>query len=112
MARAYTDDEFFAPGMGPGTFMWSTVLVDGEEHQALYLKVPRVNAPFRPAKQDYEILCLYVMRDPALWNKPGHVKGWDGNWDKPTLTPSILVKYADGINGWHGYVEKGQLRDD
>lgn len=31
--------------------------------------------------------------------------GWDGNEDKPTLTPSILVP-----GEWHGFLESGRLR--
>jgi hypothetical protein len=32
------------------------------------------------------------------------VWGWDGNEDKPTLTPSIHA-----LNQWHGYLRNGRL---
>jgi hypothetical protein len=35
---------------------------------------------------------------PKVW-------GWDGNEDKPTLTPSIHC-----IDHWHGWLESGRLR--
>jgi hypothetical protein len=34
---------------------------------------------------------------PRVW-------GWDGNEDKPTLTPSI-----NALNQWHGYLKAGRL---
>lgn len=38
--------------------------------------------------------------------QPGGARiwGWDGNEDKPTLTPSILSP-----NEWHGYLRNGRL---
>jgi hypothetical protein len=35
----------------------------------------------------------------------GRVWGWDGNEDKPTLNPSILV-----TDQWHGYLCAGRLQ--
>ena len=35
---------------------------------------------------------------------PGPVWGWDGNEDKPTLTPSIHTK-----EHWHGFLKAGRL---
>jgi len=37
-----------------------------------------------------------------------HTWLWDGNREKPTLTPSIARK---GGCGWHGYLEKGIWRE-
>lgn len=34
---------------------------------------------------------------PGIW-------GWDGNYEKPTLTPSLLVS-----GHWHGFMHKGRL---
>jgi len=35
---------------------------------------------------------------------------WDGNLEKPTLSPSILVKAVPGWNdGWHGWLRDGVL---
>lgn len=37
--------------------------------------------------------------DPPEW-------GWDGNYDAPTLTPSIN---CIGGCGWHGFITKGEF---
>lgn len=34
----------------------------------------------------------------------GHYWNWDGNEDKPTLTPSI-----NAVGAWHGYVTAGRM---
>lgn len=43
--------------------------------------------------------------------KPYHPKGWnwDGNEQKPTLTPSIFQNPPDGPHSWHGYLTAGRL---
>lgn len=33
-----------------------------------------------------------------------HQWGWDGNWDSPTLSPSIQ---RHGACNWHGYLRNG-----
>jgi hypothetical protein len=44
--------------------------------------------------------CAIVRGEPG-----GHrVWGWDGNVEKPTLKPSILVPEM-----WHGYLRNGKL---
>jgi hypothetical protein len=51
--------------------------------------------------------------------KPPHSKqwGWDGNVERPTLTPSIncLSHGPDGEKyagcGWHGFITNGQFKD-
>lgn len=35
-----------------------------------------------------------------------HTWGWDGNMDKPTITPSIG---CDRICGWHGHIINGEI---
>lgn len=40
----------------------------------------------------------------AKGSKLEHHWQWDGNREKPTLTPSINV-----TNGWHGFVTNGEL---
>lgn len=46
-------------------------------------------------------ICIAVVRGnsttPKIW-------GWDGNEDKPTLTPSIHT-----IGHWHGFLRAGRL---
>lgn len=44
---------------------------------------------------------IAVNRGPNL---PGKAWGWDGNADKPTLTPSVHT-----YGHWHGWVRGGQL---
>lgn len=56
---------------------------------------------------------------PADWvakNTPGHTGWhWDGNKDKPTLTPSLGLHVSKGINEvgpdgvyhWHGFLKAG-----
>lgn len=44
-----------------------------------------------------------------------NVWGWDGNVDRPTITPSInCIAEKDGIStggcGWHGFVTAGVMR--
>lgn len=62
------------------------------EFRHLYVWLPGVSGPD----------CLGIQR-----GAPGgdRVWGWDGNEDKPTLTPSIL---APGL--WHGYLRAGELQ--
>jgi len=45
--------------------------------------------------------CLGIQKGPAGGPR---VWGWDGNEDKPTLTPSI---HAPDL--WHGYLTAGKL---
>lgn len=35
---------------------------------------------------------------------------WDGNLDKPTVTPSIAISVDDSGNHWHGYLTDGVFR--
>ena len=52
---------------------------------------------------------LFVERQPDNWSCPGPVKDWDGDLERPTLTPSIQTLPAEG--GWHGYIRAGNLID-
>lgn len=41
-------------------------------------------------------------KEPSFWK-------WDGNRDKPTITPSIRhVPYKPGACNWHGFVTNGE----
>ena len=44
-------------------------------------------------------LATEVPKRPTSWV-------WNGNEEKPSLTPSLLVQ---GVNAWHGYVTNGEL---
>ena len=56
-----------------------------------------------------EVHRLYVERQPDNWAAPGPVKAWDGDLERPTLTPSIQTLPVEG--GWHGYITAGNLVD-
>ena len=45
---------------------------------------------------------------PVAREKEGNGWRWDGDWDSPTLTPSI--QRMGGCN-WHGYLTKGEFRE-
>jgi hypothetical protein len=50
-------------------------------------------------------ICLPIARDPSKAEKGElPVWGWDGNEEKPTLTPSIDTK-----DHWHGWLRAGRL---
>lgn len=72
----------------PGDFSWSEE-IDG--HRTLYVCLP----------SDTRMDAIRVQRGnpggPRVW-------GWDGNEDKPTLTPSI-----DWPGHWHGHLNAGRL---
>jgi hypothetical protein len=61
-----------------------------------------------------------VLIGPSAVGKPNPnalaVWGWDGNVDRPTLTPSINCRTTkdDGTPaggcGWHGYISSGVIR--
>src|SRR5262245_20984876 len=74
----------------PGDFSWSPeTLKDGSRY--LYISLPGESS----------MHAIKVMRsDPGV----ERVWGWDGNEDKPTLTPSI---HSPGV--WHGYLRNGRL---
>jgi hypothetical protein len=69
----------------PGDFCFD------ESKTNLYLWLPGENNPD----------CIPIIRGtcgvPRIW-------GWDGNEDKPTITPSILA-----TGQWHGYLRDGRL---
>ena len=89
---------------GVGAFCWGAVEhPDGKIWQCLYLLVPS-----HLEKGGALPLCLYPSHGENNWESPGPVRGWDGDEDHPTLTPSILVKTEAG-GGWHGYLTAGEL---
>ena len=71
--------------------------------RALIVQLPRVGIPEGDPHR------LFVERQPDDWASPGPVKSWDGDLERPTLTPSIQTLPAEG--GWHGYITAGNLVD-
>lgn len=49
------------------------------------------------AHNNYIAVTRGKSKDPHQWS-------WDGDWDTPTLTPSIQRR---GGCSWHGYLRKG-----
>lgn len=72
----------------PGDFCFD------DEQKHIYVWLPGLEHPD----------CLSIQRGP-----PGgpRVWGWNGDADKPTLTPSILAP-----DQWHGHLVNGRLKSD
>ena len=72
--------------------------------------------PFDPAEATHIAICLYGVRNLPL-RAPGRVQdgpawSWDGDAERPTLTPSILCRIdrMDGsppVEVWHGWLRAG-----
>lgn len=80
----------------PGDFVWDFDAPElggkrEDSHHFLYLQLPG----------EHRLGCIQVQR-----GAPGgeRVWGWDGNEEKPTLTPSIWHKEI-----WHGHLTAGRL---
>ena len=76
----------------PGDFAWSfdSEALNGERTY-LYVCLPGF----------LDMSAIEVQRGPARGER---VWGWDGNIDKPTLTPSI-----NAAGHWHGFLRAGRL---
>jgi len=82
----------------PGDFAWDfdSDKLDGKRDNPthyIYLILPGMK----------HMLAIEVRRG-APESQSKRVWGWDGNEDKPTLMPSILVP-----NEWHGWLRAGRL---
>jgi hypothetical protein len=52
---------------------------------------------------DYCIIPVSVgKKKPGDWD-------WNGNREKPTLSPSILIRGSENIQKWHGFLRDGKL---
>lgn len=75
-----------------------------EHKQYLYIVLPNKNGEFnrdaagRAALDAIGISRAHVNLPPTVWQ-------WDGNVEKPTLSPSIDVH-----GHWHGYLRDGVLQ--
>lgn len=38
-----------------------------------------------------------------------HAWIWDGDEDRPTLSPSVLQRDHDGVELWHGFIRAGRM---
>ncbi len=91
-----------------GDWYWTQIEIDGTVHRALHIIISDLAGRFQGLLGDrgLELLQIFPMRQPKDWSQPGPIDAWDHDEDEPTLSPSILVP-----GGWHGYFERGQLRD-
>lgn len=86
-----------------GTFAIVQTVAGEAEYDAIFLIVPSHDF----ADPNGELIVL-----PLHTNTP--VSGrtswqWDGNREKPTLSPSIFVGMRDTPPGWHGFVRAGVM---
>lgn len=80
-----------------GDFTWTISKETGQR----YIIVAIPDIPSLDGTVHHDTRCIPVKEGS---NDPGKHWGWDGNEDKPTLTPSI---HAIGV--WHGWVRSGML---
>lgn len=84
-----------------GNWWWKIAGEDGPLCMRLIVPSPRP-AGFVPVRLFMRPGYLNGRMD---WSVPGDLEGhWDGNIERPTLKPSILVP-----DHWHGYVRNGVL---
>lgn len=65
------------------------------------------NAEGQPARMPFKCPCgCGIVAGVSL--KPANPNGWEwnGSKDKPTLSPSVLIKDGDGEH-WHGWLRDG-----
>ena len=86
--------ETFPEGLRqPGDFMWDEPRV-GDVRRCIYIVLPGDKNPSA-------IECIHGPAGPLPRDR---IWGWDGNEDKPTLTPSIHEPEC-----WHGHLIAGRL---
>lgn len=61
-----------------------------DDPRGVWLNVPGVGCTY------------FTTTEPQAWN--GAKWSWNGDYDKPTLTPSLNI-----IGQWHGWLREGQL---
>jgi Family of unknown function (DUF6527) len=85
----------------PGHFYWAVSDVDGERR--IWMMLPRQD------NDEGSPCCIPVQ--PAI-NANGASWGWDGNLEKPTLTPSVFHDPHNPASPhhWHGWVTQGEMR--
>lgn len=83
----------------PGHFYWSIDPEDGE--RLIWMMLPRQD-------NDEGSPCILTVRptpDTPSW-------GWDGNIEKPTLTPSVFhdPRNPESPHHWHGFITAGEMK--
>jgi len=77
--------------VGPGKIEKVGDFAFDEDFTHIYIWIPGIKGPD----------AIQIQKGPAGGNR---VWGWDGNVDKPTLTPSIHC-----LGEWHGHLVAGRL---
>jgi hypothetical protein len=75
-----------------GDFCWH---VEDNVTSGLFINAPEISA------ESLGVVYVPVREGP---NAAGQHWGWDGNVERPTLTPSI-----NWVDHWHGYLCAGEL---
>ena len=103
-------EDFWKGDVGTYTWRWFKREDEDTLQRALMLKVPDLNS--KTKENTYVI--LYVSRQSDNWAESGEIMAWDGNEEFPTLNSSIQILdivAGQEVNGWHGYLENGELRN-
>jgi len=83
----------------PGHFWFS----DPDENgiRCMYMKLP--------SSMEQGSYCIIRVREGGTGE--GGVWGWDGNLEKPTLTPSIFHDFSNPTSSvaWHGFLRAGRF---
>lgn len=86
---------------------WTIRPVIGDDnHAVMYVRCPGSDVIRLPLSLD--------PNDNPRRGLEGLYWHWDGDWDKPTLNPSIgvgssMVKHVLCHNNWHGFMRNGRL---
>ena len=79
-----------------GEFEWAVRVIDGKEHIACMILI----CP------GCKMISALPLMKPSLWPRlPGEDWHWNGNIDRPTLSPSI-----HHVGCWHGHLVDGVLK--
>ena len=105
-------DEIFDNG-NLGDWYWTDVIIDNIKYRSLYILIPSLRGYGQGELEErgIELISVFPSHAPNNWAQPGSSNGWDGNEANPTLSPSIFVGGNSDNPGWHGFFEKGQLRN-
>ena len=83
---------------GVGSFWW----VKSDNGEAIFMVTPTWSTAHKwNIEMGPNIVCCTVNHENG-W-------AWNGNYDAPTLTPSIRSRGVDLIEIWHGYMTDGTL---
>lgn len=100
--RVPSDTDLWTVDVPEGSFWWYRQGHNNETWRALWVKMP-----YDVAQNAHRWHNLRV-REAGKPRPPEPFWEWDGDENKPTLTPSIGCGPKDDHN-WHGYLTAGRL---